>query len=200
MSYDQTDPNRLISEKDRKMKRIIQDINRAYNAGAYRSAFALALTLPDICGQIEYPDIAGCGDRYSKWIDNYLMDDENSGRIYFTVQKGEVEDGVFQVDGETYFRLRCTYLHSGSADLEDEKKDYPDFEFILLSEEDKGIYARTKIDDGVRNRLMVDIRGEIKTLVHSALEYYKKNKEKFGNFVFIRDLEREDIIRKKQHI
>lgn len=183
------------------MNKVLQDIKRAYNAGAYRSAFALALTLPDICGQIEYPHIAGCGDRYAKWIDNYLVDDEESGRIYMTIQRGELKEGFVQVDGRTYFRLRCVYLHSGSTDLDDGKKDYPDFEFVLLSEEDKGIYSRMKVDDGVQNRMIVDIRGEIKTLVHSALEYYKANKEKFDDeYILIRDLEREEIINRKEHL
>jgi hypothetical protein len=35
----------------------IKDINLALTNKSYLSALALSLTLPDICGQIEYPDL-----------------------------------------------------------------------------------------------------------------------------------------------
>ncbi|WP_273832345.1 hypothetical protein [Guptibacillus sedimenti] len=35
----------------------IKDIKIALNNKSYLSALALSLTLPDICGQIEYPDL-----------------------------------------------------------------------------------------------------------------------------------------------
>ena len=36
------------------IKRVLEDIKIAYNNKAYFSALALTLTIPDICGKIQY--------------------------------------------------------------------------------------------------------------------------------------------------
>ncbi len=51
----------------------VDDIYRALDAKAYLSAFALALTLPDILSMVEYPEIDAMGKRYSKWMDEFFI-------------------------------------------------------------------------------------------------------------------------------
>lgn len=46
----------------------VKDVKLALKGGAYQSALALALTLPDICGQIEYPNEKSVGERYKKMV------------------------------------------------------------------------------------------------------------------------------------
>ena len=38
------------------MDNIISEVRRCLDSGYYRAALALALTIPDICGLVEYPE------------------------------------------------------------------------------------------------------------------------------------------------
>ena len=49
----------------------VAEVERAVNAGLYQAALALALTLPDICGEVESPK-AKTGERYRTWFDNHV--------------------------------------------------------------------------------------------------------------------------------
>ena len=76
--------------------------------GAIQCALALALTLPDICGEIEYPCEPSGKKRYAKWCDaNFDFDDSHIG---FGTEKAEL-------NGELLYALRCAFLHSGNDDL-----------------------------------------------------------------------------------
>ena len=48
--------------------RIIDEIEKALSHDLYFAALNLALTLPDICGKAEYPNLR-TGERYKKWYD-----------------------------------------------------------------------------------------------------------------------------------
>ena len=50
------------------MEKRIQEARKCLDNGLYEAALALALTLPDICGQVEYPAIKKVGERYTKMI------------------------------------------------------------------------------------------------------------------------------------
>lgn len=94
------------------MLALIEDIERATNAGAYRSALALALTIPDICGQIAYPEIEGSGTRYRRWFNQYV-------KKYYKTDKMLAALGVKPFDAYACYKLRCAYLHSGNSRLQD---------------------------------------------------------------------------------
>ena len=51
--------------------KLVEDIERAIEHECYFSALALALTLPDICGKAEYPELK-VGERYKKWCQKYI--------------------------------------------------------------------------------------------------------------------------------
>ena len=56
----------------------VQSVRKAFNTGLYESALALALTLPDICAIIEYPNITLVGERYIKWSNSHIFIDNPS--------------------------------------------------------------------------------------------------------------------------
>lgn len=92
----------------------INEIERAIECGYYYSALALALSIPDICGQVYCPNLAGTknsGKRYRKWFDDYVA------RYYFkdSVKYPNGSDVAF--NGFACYLLRCAYLHSGNYDL-----------------------------------------------------------------------------------
>ena len=80
------------------MLEIITDIDLAIQAGAYRAALALALTIPDICGHISSPN-DNVGIRYRRWFDSWV-------KQYYPF-------GV--ITGDTCYKMRCAYLHSGNS-------------------------------------------------------------------------------------
>ena len=74
------------------------------------AALALALMLPDICAEIEWPGKKG-GKRYAKrW--------ENRFANTYRYATGPSD----YVTGKEIYRLRCAYLHEGSEVQSDKKK------------------------------------------------------------------------------
>ena len=108
------------------MLKLINEIRTSVKAGLFRCALGMALTLPDICGQVEYPKEKSVGKRYEDWCNKYLM---NQG--YITVG-GESDNPLSVIlTGNICYKLRCAYLHSGNIELNQRKGDeYPFFEFM----------------------------------------------------------------------
>lgn len=79
------------------IKKLIDEINKALNAGLYLVALNSALTLPDICGKAEYPDCK-TGERYKKWYSEYVKDGDLPANIVY--------------------KLRCNMLHQGDVEPE----------------------------------------------------------------------------------
>lgn len=97
----------------------------------WQSALALALTIPDICGGIAFPDIVkryrdgrvildrqknpsrDVGGQYIRWFDEYAGD-------FFKVSPNDSEPYIC---GERCWQLRCEYLHQNKGFLNDEKED-----------------------------------------------------------------------------
>lgn len=96
----------------------------------WQSALALALTLPDICGGIAFPDIVkryrdgrvmldrqklptrDVGGQYIRWFDTYASD-------FFKLSDSDVRPYIC---GERCWQLRCEYLHQNKGFLNDEEE------------------------------------------------------------------------------
>ena len=166
---------------------LINDIEKALQCNCLRVALGMALTLPDICGQVEYPEIKAVGERYIKWCDNYL---KNQG--FITI--GDSGDKV--ISGDICYKLRCAYLHSGNLELNQrEKDDFPEFRLLTCNKEDKGIYCEPLHKDLQGNDLMItiDVRHLTFVLCNTAKEYYENHEDKtdFKNHhIIIDDVEK----------
>ena len=95
----------------------------------WQSALALALTLPDICGSIAYPEIVkkyrdgrimlnrqnnptrDVGSQYIRWFDDYAAP-------FFKVYQNDEEPYIC---GERCWQLRCEYLHQNKGFSNEEK-------------------------------------------------------------------------------
>lgn len=96
----------------------VDDIYRALDAKAYLSAFALALTLPDILSMVEYPEIDAMGKRYSKWMDEFFITElEKKARVKSDDSKDDLTMLLNRIDGRFYAKLRNVFLHSGHIDV-----------------------------------------------------------------------------------
>lgn len=81
----------------REMDEYIDEILRAVNGGLYSLAVVGALTIPDICGALGYPNGRADGRRYRHWWDENLP---------------EYAD---HMPGDRAYAFRNSLLHQGSA-------------------------------------------------------------------------------------
>lgn len=92
----------------------LMEIRRCLDAGLLRSALILALTIPDICARIEYPDIPEDkkGTRYAKWFDENIVK-YNIGEV------GKNQGSFDCFNGYMCYLLRCRMLHGEPNDIEE---------------------------------------------------------------------------------
>lgn len=158
----------------------IEDIKKALGNEAYLSALALTLTLPDICGRVEYPYEESTRKRYVAWFNKYAYD------IYFKYD-GDYKDNYVgtEFEGETCYLLRCKLLHEGHINIKDDRIKITDFELSITSTDDNGIYASrhgvTTLQDGSKNySVRLDVRDLCNKICRAAEQYYIANNEKGG--------------------
>lgn len=109
----------------------IEDIKKSLQNNCYYSALALALTLPDICGKVTYPEIKSVGERYIKWFDTYIGNYEQSP---LSKEDDNWKDLPY-LNGEICYNLRCALLHQGENDLQNRNiKSFSLDEFTLIIE------------------------------------------------------------------
>lgn len=110
----------------------LDDIEKAFSAGAYLSAISLALTIPDICGDRLYPELKKkTRQRYVSWFNKYVA---------FNYPEEPAADGPrgerrYYFDGEDCYQLRCVYLHQGNnaTDPDDGKTVYNMIQFRVFN-------------------------------------------------------------------
>lgn len=94
------------------MEQRIKEIVKSIKSECYLSALALSLTIPDICGQIEYPDMIyedgrrkgrrKSREQYIRWFDEYVKP------LFFI----DNEDAPkHQMDGTSCYALRCVIVN-----------------------------------------------------------------------------------------
>lgn len=97
---------------------IVADVYKALDAGAYLSALSLTLVLPDMCGEIAYPEIQGTGStgrKYKDWYNKYVRDCQAPPN-----QEAKKEVTIVP-NGEAIYALRNKMLHGVSADVSNKK-------------------------------------------------------------------------------
>lgn len=158
------------------MLQLIKEIEASLKAKNLRCAIGMALTLPDICGQVEYPNETQVGKRYADWCNQYLL---NQG--FVTSSKSTDKSTPHILSGDTCYKLRCAFLHSGNTDLNQRKNDhYPFFELRISSAIDNGIFVEpyTVNEQGETIYFSLDARHLCYVLCSAAKEYYKIHEPK----------------------
>lgn len=152
----------------------IESIRKAYAAGLYEPALALVLTLPDICAEIEFPSIDKVGDRYIKWSNNHIFQDNPSNN------KGNFS-------GAALYQLRCHFLHNGNSDLFKDKGNADSrvfiskFELMLPKDESDNstellMKSMTWKDDQTQEEfytVQMNIRNIIDEICNATEEFYE---------------------------
>ena len=168
------------------LNRIINDVNKALDNEAYFAAIALILTIPDICGKAEYPNLANSKERYIKWYDDNIGQYEQSPQDDDTVI-------MHYLSGEVVYSLRCSMIHQGNPNIETQKiKDVNNKvdRFILYIEpkNEFDIYCDMREvtlnnwNNQIERIYHISVRRLCLIMCLSASHFYKESIEKFNFF------------------
>lgn len=158
----------------------IEEIEQNIDDRRWQSALALALTLPDICGGIAFPEIVkkyrdgrvrmdkqnnparDVGAQYIQWYNTYAAD-------YF---KMDPQDERPYICGERCWQLRCEYLHQNKGFLNDEESE--EIHFHL------GVNCGTSVCQSAGNMMQdsdkdirIDIQEFCLRMCRAARDYYE---------------------------
>ena len=156
------------------MEKRLQEARNCIDNGLYEAALALALTLPDICGQVEYPALKKVGERYTKWIDDFV----DSKGLYDPLF--DAVGGFEHLESQDIYKLRCAFLHSGDQDISSDTIDC--FNLVrpggLGAVEGKASFGykyriENQTDGSVKNIAKIDIKYLTEMICDAAEEYYK---------------------------
>ena len=92
----------------------IDEIKNALNSELYNCALALSLTIPDICGKVEYPKEKN-KSRYTKWFHEYAE------KHFITLATKLPEEKIVEyqwLTADECYALRCSVLHAGDYNVE----------------------------------------------------------------------------------
>lgn len=162
----------------------ISEIERCLEERCYFAALTLSLTLPDICGLAEYPELKGkVGQRYIQWYDQYVGAYEKSDSPYSA--------DMPYLSGEVVYNLRNSFLHSGNPNIvrskvKEERCQIDQFKLIL---DDSLLGDTSCVSYGAEmqireRRYEVNVRMFCMKLYKTAKGYYLQNKEKFDFFEY----------------
>ena len=150
---------------------IVCEINKLLLNQCPYSALGMALTLPDICGNIAYPQL-GVGERYRKWFDEYVYDKDDP----------MFENAFIPFNGEICYKLRCAYLHSGNTNLGNAPvtKDIKKFTLHYDRNPTLRFYHIVKVSPDAYH-LDMDLGVLCGCLCNATMEFYKKYQGQCAN-------------------
>lgn len=96
---------------------IVEIIQDALDKDAIGAAFFCSLAIPDICGQIEYPDLRGprnVGERYRKWYKKNIYCYENPESVGDSDHK--FPEKMNKIDEDVFYLIRCKMYHQGDGE------------------------------------------------------------------------------------
>jgi len=153
----------------------VRDIRRALENGCWFAALALALTLPDVCGVVEYPGTT-VAERYISWYDRYIAQPH---------ALDATPEQTAYPSGEVIYNLRNTFLHQGKPSVigekVKEKRNRVD-RFALMLGDGTMLHtmaATIDIGEAALRTLVVDVSWLCSILCDSAEAYYRDHGEAF---------------------
>ena len=153
------------------INKLIKQINEALDHDLYFVALCTALTLPDICGKAEYPNIS-TSERYKVWYNDHIGQYEQSCDL----------DQPY-LSGDVIYSLRNSLLHAGNPNV-DNPKIINEFILVVEKKNDFGAYydvSSTTID-GTYKTYRLSARRLCLLLCKTAKAYFDNNREKFTFF------------------
>ncbi|MGE6550820.1 hypothetical protein ACQKFK_17875 [Bacillus mycoides] len=155
------------------MDNLIKEIMSNLENKNYLSALALTLILPDICGEVENPDIKSSRKRYAKWYNEYI----------YQYELPEGMKDINKLDGDAVYQLRCNLLHDGSSDISEHMKEKYGLKesgkFVFELTDTLTSYGKTWEFDESDHSLVIKIGVDnfCRNVCSTAREYYKEQEQ-----------------------
>ncbi len=146
--------------------RIIKEIETSVKNGCYMTALIAALSLPDMCGKVEYPSEKSSRKRYQDWYEEWIGQ-------YETYEGSKMP----YLDKGTIYDLRCSLVHEGEIKVSN-KRNLTKFNLVKDDSWMVGGSSFISSDDKTRE-LNINILNIIWKLCRCAGIYYRENKTKF---------------------
>lgn len=183
----------------------LEAIKKAYSDGNYMAALALALTIPDICGQVEFPELSGSrhvGERYRKWFDLHMKQYYGEDGIMHT-DLSSLDNKMERVfNADICYALRCAVLHSGNDDVNRVNKAYSFMIYATNIDIEVPISITSlslsgKSSDEYRQVIVMDLYQFCYWISEEAKKSYAQNESEFDKHIlpisYITINSREDI-------
>ena len=136
---------------EKKLGNFISSIKKSIEEENWYSALAVSLMLPDICGNLEWPNKKSTS-RYIKWFKENLQE-----QTYTSYIGADRKKHVF-LTGDDCYGLRCSYLHAGQDNINAQSVQKALNEFVFVAPEPNTYLHRNyKVDsDGQKLQLQID--------------------------------------------
>jgi len=161
----------------------VEEIELNIDDGRWQSALALALTLPDICGGIAFPEVVKKYKNGRIMLDNEGNPTRDTGRQYvlwFDTYASAFflkspEDETPYIDGERCWQLRCEYLHQNKGFDNESEENKVHFHLGINCGSTVCNLDTESVKNGIEN-IRLDIRELCHRLCLAARAYYDKLK------------------------
>lgn len=154
----------------------IEEVKKCIDNELYLAALTLALTLPDVCSQAEYPGIDKTSVRYKKWITEKMDKYDNPANQPGREWKAYKEYPYF--GAKNIYALRCALFHESNPNVSVKKVD----KFVLYADK-KGLDSRICMSDEF-TEYSVNVVDLCKKICSCAEVSYEKNKESFKSMEY----------------
>lgn len=152
------------AEKSFSVLNAINDVEICLKNNAVFAALLVALTLPDVCGTVEYPNL-GVGQRYKKWYENY---------IYNIISPPSEEILPFDFTAKFAYALRCALVHQSNTKVAKLNVMIP------LDMGKCGMIASA----GSHPPVWIEARNICRLICDCVRSYYEKNRDKCDALIY----------------
>lgn len=128
------------------MKDFIDAVRKAIEDKNWYGALFIALTLPDICGKIENPDLLS-EKRYKDWFKKYMSAKYTYGNRTF-------------LSSDDCYAFRCALLHEGSDDIAGQKSRKILEKFLFMTSGPHCNYMQNNYVNGQRVKTSLQLRAD----------------------------------------
>lgn len=161
------------------MESIIKSIRKSLEDKNYLAALSLALTIPDVCSHVEYPNEKYVGKRYTDWYNKYV-DVEFNG-LYPQSNPNNLPIPP-RFSSDDCYELRCAVLHSGNTDMKTNKVNFNRFKLFRKINVQGGVEWETGKPQTAQTYIHLDITRFCTLMCDVAEKYYNLRKTDFSKY------------------
>lgn len=174
------------------MQNFIEALEKCMETENWYGALFIALTLPDICGKIEFPHFRRPGPRYEAWFDKYLSKfylNENRLHTHSDPRIASIQNTIpshigkrkrfAYMTGKDLYALRCAYLHEGSDELSSQTVEKTLQRFVFWQPPKGCVFHNNIRDDNGNKALQIQIDVFVDNVIESIGDWMSDIKDDY---------------------